>query len=125
MLGNEQRPLFKLSAGLLETYKRINLVYYEKKKYNDGFDDKHGDYLLRDGDVLGERFVVQGERLGSGSFGQVAQCRDLLSGALVAVKILRNRKPFFNQGMIEGAHPLSVSLCVVSRFSFQCGRCSI
>jgi hypothetical protein len=71
-----QRPLFKLTVGLLETYKRINTVYYEKKKYNDGYDDKQGDYLLRDGDVLGDRFVVVGERLGCGSFGQVAQCMD-------------------------------------------------
>ncbi len=44
---------------------------------------------------------VVGERLGCGSFGQVAQCRDRVTGQLVAVKILRNRKPFYNQGLVE------------------------
>ena len=95
-----ERPLLRLTVGLLETYKRINQVYYEKKKFNDGYDDKNGDYLLRVGDVLGERFVV-GEKLGCGSFGQVVQCLDRATGALVAVKILKNRKPFYNQGLVE------------------------
>jgi dual specificity tyrosine-phosphorylation-regulated kinase 1 len=89
-----------LQVGLLDTYKRINQVYYEKKKYNDGFDDKHGDYLLRSGDVLGDRYVV-GHRLGSGSFGQVVRCVDRNTGEEVAVKILKNRKPFYNQGLVE------------------------
>lgn len=85
---------------LLETYKRINLIYYEKKKYNDGYDDKHGDYVLRDGDMLVDRYVI-GEKLGSGSFGQVVCCFDKVNQVQVAVKILKNRKPFYNQGLVE------------------------
>lgn len=45
----------QLTVDLLATYKRINMIYYEKKKYNDGFDDKHGDYILNAGDVLVSR----------------------------------------------------------------------
>ncbi len=43
---------WQLTVDLLATYKRINMIYYEKKKYNDGYDDKNGDYILHAGDVL-------------------------------------------------------------------------
>lgn len=62
----------QLTMDLLATYKRINTVYYEKRRFNDGYDDKHGDYILLAGDVLADRYEV-GERLGSGSFGQGEQ----------------------------------------------------
>ena len=96
----EQRPLALLSVSLLDTYKRINAIYYDKKRYNGGYDDKHGDYVIRPGDVLYERFVVQ-DKLGAGSFGQVVSALDRESGDMVAVKILKNRKPFYNQGLVE------------------------
>lgn len=96
----QERPLYKLTMSLLGTYKRINTVYYEKKEYNGGYDDKHGDYILREGDVLNERYVIA-EKLGCGSFGQVVRCMDTHTKQEVAVKILKNRKPFYNQGLVE------------------------
>jgi len=98
--GQEERPLYRLTVDLLETYKHINTIYYEKKKYNDGFDDKHGDYIIRAGDLLDGRYELM-DKLGSGSFGQVASARDLQTGETCAVKILKNRKPFYNQGLVE------------------------
>ena len=95
-----ERPLALLTVSLLDTYKRINAIYYDKKRYNGGYDDKHGDYIIREGDVLNDRFVVK-EKLGAGSFGQVVSAMDRETGELVAVKILKNRKPFYNQGLVE------------------------
>ena len=39
--------------------------------------------------------------LGKGSFGQVLQCRDHATGQSVAVKIIRNKKRFHHQALVE------------------------
>eukprot|EP01086_Lenisia_limosa_P015304 TRINITY_DN4826_c0_g1_i2.p1 TRINITY_DN4826_c0_g1~~TRINITY_DN4826_c0_g1_i2.p1 ORF type:complete len:419 (+),score=72.15 TRINITY_DN4826_c0_g1_i2:19-1275(+) len=110
-------PLRKLSVDLIRTYKIINQVYYaEKKKLqkekekkgaiehtgpsNDGYDDSNGDYISREGDILGGRYQIQAP-IGKGSFGQVVKCLDIHSNEMVAVKIIKNKKPFRAQAQIE------------------------
>lgn len=68
--------------------------------YNHGFDDERGDYLVVPGDHLCYRYEVVGV-LGKGSFGQVLQCRDHKTGQSVAVKIIRNKKRFHAQALVE------------------------
>lgn len=68
--------------------------------YNHGYDDERGDYLVVNGDHLCYRYEVAGI-LGKGSFGQVVQCRDHKTGGSVAIKIIRNKKRFHTQALVE------------------------
>ena len=67
---------------------------------NFGYDDDRGDYNIVIGDHLAYRYEVV-DVLGKGSFGQVVRCVDHKTGALVAVKIIRNKKRFHQQALIE------------------------
>lgn len=119
-------PLRKLSVDLIKTYKYINEVYYQRKKeksgkrlkpaaeatsrkkekleeksiYNDGYDDENHDYIVRPGERWIERYEVE-SLIGKGSFGQVVKAFDTVDKQNVAVKIIKNKKPFLNQAKIE------------------------
>ena len=67
---------------------------------NFGYDDDRGDYNIVDGDHLAYRYEVV-DLLGKGSFGQVVRCIDHKTGILVAVKIIRNKKRFHQQALVE------------------------
>ncbi|KAH8433046.1 putative protein kinase [Aspergillus melleus] len=67
---------------------------------NFGYDDDRGDYNIVIGDHLAYRYEVINV-LGKGSFGQVVRCVDHKTGGLVAVKIIRNKKRFHQQALIE------------------------
>ncbi|KAL9056442.1 MAG: hypothetical protein Q9162_002923 [Coniocarpon cinnabarinum] len=67
---------------------------------NFGFDDDRGDYNIVVGDHLAYRYEVI-DILGKGSFGQVVRCVDHKTGVLVAVKIIRNKKRFHQQALVE------------------------
>lgn len=67
---------------------------------NFGYDDDRGDYNIVIGDHLAYRYEVL-EVLGKGSFGQVVKCVDHKTGGLVAVKIIRNKKRFHQQALVE------------------------
>ncbi|XP_023027475.2 serine/threonine-protein kinase minibrain isoform X1 [Leptinotarsa decemlineata] len=112
-------PLRKLSVDLIKTYKHINEVYYAKKKrravqiqgedtsnkkerkvYNDGFDDDNHDYIIKNGEKFLERYEID-SLIGKGSFGQVVKAFDHGEQCNVAIKIIKNKKPFLNQAQIE------------------------
>ncbi|GLB35192.1 putative protein tyrosine kinase [Lyophyllum shimeji] len=67
---------------------------------NYGYDDERGDYLIVNRDHLAYRYEII-DTLGKGSFGQVLQCRDHCTGESVAVKIIRNKKRFHHQALVE------------------------
>jgi dual specificity tyrosine-phosphorylation-regulated kinase 2/3/4 len=67
---------------------------------NFGYDDDRGDYQIVIGDHLAYRYEVV-DLLGKGSFGQVVRCVDHKTGKLVAVKIIRNKKRFHQQALVE------------------------
>lgn len=67
---------------------------------NFGYDDDRGDYNIVIGDHLAYRYEVV-DVLGKGSFGQVVRCIDHKTGGLVAVKIIRNKKRFHQQALVE------------------------
>lgn len=75
-------------------------VKKEKKLYNDGFDDEHGNYIVQIGEELDSRYIVQ-ENLGKGSFGIVVQAHDTHRNERVAVKIIKNKPQFYEQAKIE------------------------
>ncbi|KAH6683431.1 hypothetical protein B0J14DRAFT_647645 [Halenospora varia] len=67
---------------------------------NFGYDDERGDYSIVQGDHLSYRYEII-DVLGKGSFGQVVRCIDHKTGGLVAVKIIRNKKRFHQQALVE------------------------
>ncbi|XP_017786175.1 PREDICTED: serine/threonine-protein kinase minibrain isoform X3 [Nicrophorus vespilloides] len=112
-------PLRKLSVDLIKTYKHINEVYYAKKKrraaatqgedsshkkerklYNDGYDDDNHDYIVKNGEKFLDRYEID-SLIGKGSFGQVVKAFDHEEQTQVAIKIIKNKKPFLNQAQIE------------------------
>ncbi|KAJ7392715.1 Dual specificity tyrosine-phosphorylation-regulated kinase 1A [Desmophyllum pertusum] len=112
-------PLRKLSVDLIKTYKHINEVYYAKKKkrkelekneegghkkerrlYNDGYDDENFDYVIKTGEKWFDRYEIE-SLIGKGSFGQVCKAYDHQEKENIAIKIIKNKKPFLNQAQIE------------------------
>lgn len=116
-------PLRKLSVDLIKTYKHINEVYYAKKKrraggaaqgdesgtkkgkvnahvYNEGYDDSNHDYIVNPGEKWMDRYEID-SLIGKGSFGQVVKAFDHTDQEHVAIKIIKNKKPFLNQAQIE------------------------
>ncbi|KAI4118399.1 MAG: hypothetical protein LQ338_007412 [Usnochroma carphineum] len=67
---------------------------------NFGYDDERGDYNIVTGDHLAYRYEII-DILGKGSFGQVVRCIDHKTGGLVAIKIIRNKKRFHQQALVE------------------------
>ncbi|KAG0352378.1 hypothetical protein BG005_008167 [Podila minutissima] len=108
----------KLYAPYLSLYERAEIgeypqVYYvgqncrhkkpaslEASHSNFGFDDERGDYLIVNHDHLMFRYEIL-DMLGKGSFGQVAKCYDHKTGEYVAIKIIRNKKRFHCQAVVE------------------------
>ncbi|KZS89864.1 kinase-like protein [Sistotremastrum niveocremeum HHB9708] len=72
----------------------------ENTTNNHGYDDERGDYLVVPGDHLAYRYEIV-DTLGKGSFGQVLHCRDHCTGESVAIKIIRNKKRFHHQALVE------------------------
>lgn len=69
-------------------------------KNNHGYDDDNGDYQIIVRDHVSYRYEVQG-LLGKGSFGQVMKCLDHKTNTVKAVKVIRNKKRFHHQALIE------------------------
>ncbi|XP_062386133.1 dual specificity tyrosine-phosphorylation-regulated kinase 4-like [Sardina pilchardus] len=67
---------------------------------NNGFDDENGTYIKVLHDHLYYRYEVL-EVIGKGSFGQVLKCMDHKNKELVALKILRNKRRFKHQTLVE------------------------
>lgn len=84
-------------SGSKASKKAANL---DASQNNYGYDDDRGDYLVNFGDHLCYRYEILGI-LGKGSFGQVLQCRDHRTGECVAIKIIRNKKRFHHQALVE------------------------
>lgn len=76
------------------------LATLDNSTNNHGYDDDRGDYLIVNHDHLAYRYEVVGS-LGKGSFGQVLKCRDHRTGEFVAIKIIRNKKRFHHQALVE------------------------
>ncbi|CAI2358239.1 unnamed protein product [Caenorhabditis sp. 36 PRJEB53466] len=70
--------------------------------YNNGYDDQNYDYILKNGEIFDKRYVILSDTpVGKGSFGQVTKAYDTLNKEEVAIKIIKNKKTFFDQAQIE------------------------
>eukprot|EP00960_Hanusia_phi_P069363 767075-Hanusia_phi.AAC.2 len=106
-------PLLLLTVKLLDTYQGINEKYYAKqdRRHNDGYDDENGDYIIRPGDLINNRYKIvtrsngSSPLLGKGSFGQVVYAIDTTesnrSKQHVAIKITKNHRHWHEQAKSE------------------------
>ncbi|XP_062402752.1 dual specificity tyrosine-phosphorylation-regulated kinase 4 [Sardina pilchardus] len=67
---------------------------------NSGYDDEHGNYIVVPHDHIAFRFEVL-EMIGKGCFGQVLRCLDHKTNEVVAIKVIRNKKRFHHQALVE------------------------
>ena len=67
---------------------------------NNGFDNDKNEYITEEGHHIAYRYEIT-DKLGKGSFGQVFKCFDHKNQETVALKILRNKKRLYKQGLIE------------------------
>lgn len=63
-------------------------------------DDENFDYKITIGETINHRYRVD-KNIGKGSFGQVVRCYDMIENENVALKIIKNKKPFHDQARIE------------------------
>jgi len=68
--------------------------------HNGGYDDETGCYIQVMNDHMAYRYETL-EMVGKGSFGQVVKATDHKYGDQVAIKIIRNKKKFHHQALIE------------------------
>lgn len=85
-------------CGTQNAHKVVGDVHSDAPNF--GYDDERGDYTIVPGDHLSFRYEII-DVLGKGSFGQVVRCIDHKLGVLVAVKIIRNKKRFHQQALVE------------------------
>ncbi len=77
-----------------------HMATLDRPANNHGYDDDRGDYLVSNHDHLAYRYEII-DLLGRGSFGQVLQCKDHKTGNYVAIKLIRNKKRFHHQALVE------------------------
>ena len=67
---------------------------------NNGFDSECNEYISRINEHLAYRYELT-KKLGKGSFGVVLKCYDHKEREYVALKILKNKKRLYKQGLVE------------------------
>lgn len=72
----------------------------ERRLYNDGYDDEYFDYIVKSGEKFLDRYEID-SLIGKGSFGQVVKAFDVEEQEFVAIKIIKNKRPFLQQAQIE------------------------
>ena len=129
-VANLSRPLFEkkrqsgtklLTIHLLDFYKKCFPLYkYDASMkpqriltevpencfefFNNGHDLPNGDYIIKKDDIIispeGTEYLIE-ELIGKGTFGQVVKCKNRANNERVAIKVLKNKRTYRNQGSVE------------------------
>ncbi len=75
-------------------------VKKERRLFNEGYDDEYYDYIIKSGEKFQDRYEID-SLIGKGSFGQVVKAFDTVDQEYVAIKIIKNKRPFLQQAQIE------------------------
>ena len=94
-------------------YVIITQVYYRKKRPHaeegvertkkgrgEDWDDENYDYRVQSGERWLDRYEID-SLIGKGSFGQVVKAYDLQEREWVAIKIIKSKKAFHQQALVE------------------------
>uniref|UniRef100_A0A1I7VZ14 Dual specificity tyrosine-phosphorylation-regulated kinase mbk-1 n=1 Tax=Loa loa TaxID=7209 RepID=A0A1I7VZ14_LOALO len=98
-----QHSMFSQAAAIPSLLHHLHLQVVENPRsgsHNNGYDDENHDYIIHPGELFNNRYQIACH-LGKGSFGQVAKAYDTLEQQDVAIKIIKNKKPFHDQAQIE------------------------
>ena len=108
IISHERSIVYALSVKILNFY---NTSMIPKRQLtagegvdNHGFDNAQNDYILRAHDTIyspeGQEFLIL-DMLGKGTFGQVVLCENVTKKERVAIKVLKNKRNYRNQGVVE------------------------
>lgn len=89
-----------LMAAGLSTTSSGSANKKERRLFNDGYDDEYYDYIVKSGEKFLDRYEID-SLIGKGSFGQVVKAFDIEEQEYVAIKIIKNKRPFLQQAQIE------------------------
>jgi dual specificity protein kinase YAK1 len=81
-----------------------DLTQPSESVFNNGYDNVENDYILRVSDLIitpeGKEYEIM-DLMGKGTFGQVVKCECKILKEVVAIKVIKNKKAFKNQGVVE------------------------
>ncbi|CAO3656697.1 unnamed protein product [Mucor hiemalis] len=107
-----------MTVNICDTFKKRNPCFEYDTNYNpkrvltkpsdpvknDGYDNENSDYILYVHGSLGkdnEKKYLILDVLGAGTFGQVVKCKNIETGEMVALKVIKNKPAYTKQSLIE------------------------
>ncbi|CAG9334225.1 unnamed protein product [Blepharisma stoltei] len=105
VLKNLKNSLTEYEQGEILAYEEIYFIgsiasklNYSEANYS--YDDEKGDYKAKIGDQMHYRYEIV-QKIGKGSFGQVFKVYDHKDKQYAALKVIKNKKRFHQQGFVE------------------------
>lgn len=97
---NSQNPSTTQPQTGDDLVNQLNSKKDVRRLFNDGYDDENFDYIVKNGERFLDRYEID-SLIGKGSFGQVVKAFDIQDQEYIAIKIIKNKRPFLQQAHIE------------------------